>query len=174
MVIPNKIRQAVEETIKETAEAIAETTAQIEQLKEKLKEKERELESAYAILDMNEAPKERKKPGRKKKTEKGEEKEMVTPKELRSAAQVREHNKYMKNKAKKAAEKEAAEKPLIETIEEINEKARAAGMTYGEYISQELIQRQHEQMERSRALRRAKEREALNDSEGILEQDQNA
>jgi hypothetical protein len=93
---------------------------------------------------------------------------------MRTKRQVAEHNKYMKNKAKKASEKEAAEKPHIETIEEINEKARAAGMTYGEYISQELIQRQHEQMERSRALRRAKEREALNDSEGILEQDQNA
>lgn len=174
MIIPEKIKKVVEDTIRDTAEAIAETTAKIEELKAEVERLNQELESAYAILDMQETPKERKKPGRKKKTEKGEEKEMVTPKELRSAEQVRVHNRYVKNKARKAAEKEAAEKPDIETVEEINAKARAAGMTYGEYTSQELIQRQHEQMERSRALRHAKEREALNDSKGILEQDQNA
>ncbi len=174
MIIPEKIKKVIEDTIRDTASAIALATAKIEELKAEVERLNQELEAEYAILDMQEAPKERKKPGRKKKTEKGEEKEMVTPAEMRTKRQVAEHNKYMKNKAKKASEKEAAEKPHIETIEEINEKARAAGMTYGEYISQELIQRQHEQMERSRALRRAKEREALNDSEGILEQDQNA
>lgn len=173
MIIPEKIKKVIEDTIRDTASAIAETTAKIEELKAEVERLNQELEAEYAILDMQEAPKERKKPGRKKK-EKGEEQGMVTPKELRSAEQVRVHNRYVKNKARKAAEKEAAEKPHIETVEEINAKARAAGMTYGEYTSQELIQRQHEQMERSRALRHAKEREALNDSKGILEQDQNA
>ncbi len=159
MIIPEKIKKVVEDTIRDTAEAIAETTAKIEELKAKVERMNQELESAYAILDMQEAPKERKKPGRKKKTEKGEEEAMVTPKELRSAEQVRNRNKYVKSKARKAAEKEAAERPHIESIEEVNAKARAAGMTYGEYTSQELIRKQHEEMERSRALRHAKEKE---------------
>ena len=173
MIIPEKIKKVIEDTIRDTASAIALATAKIEELKAEVERLNQELEAEYAILDMQEAPKERKKPGRKKK-EKGEEKEMVTPAEMRTKRQVAEHNKYIKNKVKKAAEKEAAERPHAETVEEINAKARAAGMTYGEYTSQELIQRQHEQMERSRALRHAKEREALNDSKGILEQDQNA
>lgn len=159
MIIPEKIKKVIEDTIRDTASAIALATAKIEELKAEVERLNQELEAEYAILDMQEAPKERKKPGRKKKTEKGEEKEMVTPKGLRSAAQVREHNKYMKNKARKAAEKEAAEKPRVETVEEVNAKARAAGMTYGEYTSQELIRKQHEEMERSRAIRHAKEEE---------------
>lgn len=156
MIIPEKIKKVIEDTIRDTAEAIAETTAKIEKLKAEVERLNQELEAEYAILDMQEAPKERKKPGRKKK-EKGEEQGMVTPKELRSAEQVRVHNRYVMNKAKKAAEKEAAEKPDIETVEEVNAKARAAGMTYGEYTSQELIRKQHEEMERSRAIRHAKE-----------------
>ena len=158
MIIPEKIKKVIEDTIRDTASAIALATAKIEELKTEVERLNQELEAEYALLDMQEAPKERKKPGRKKK-EKGEEQGMVTPKELRSAEQVRVHNRYVKNKAKKAAEKEAAEKPHIETVEEVNAKARAAGMTYGEYTSQELIRKQHEEMERSRAIRHAKAEE---------------
>ncbi len=158
MIIPEKIKKVIEDTIRDTASAIALTTAKIEELKTEVERLNQELEAEYAILDMQEAPKEekpKKRAGRKKK----EGERMVTPKELRSAEQVRDHNRYVKNKAKKAAEKEAAEKPHIETVEEINAKARAAGMTYGEYTSQELIRKQHEEMERSRAIRHAKEEE---------------
>jgi hypothetical protein len=170
MIIPEKIKKVIEDTIRDTASEIALANAKIEELKAEVERLNQELEAEYAILDMQEAPKERKKPGRKKKTEKGEEKEMVTPKELRSAEQVRVHNRYVKNKARKAAEKEAAEKPHIETVEEVNAKARAAGMTYGEYISQELIKRQHEEMERSRLARRRKREEEQSERERILEQ----
>ena len=112
----------------------------------------------------------RKKPGRKKKEE---SEEMKIPLEARSQESVNAHNRYLRRKAEEK-EANAPKTEPAETTAEINAKARAAGLTYGKYVSQELIQRQHEQMERSRALRHAKEREALNDSKGILEQDQNA
>ena len=97
----------------------------------------------------------RKKPGRKKKEE---TEEMMIPLEARSQKSVNDHNRYLRRKAEiKEANAPRAEVP--ESIEEINAKARAAGMTYGKYTSQELIRKQHEEMERSRAIRHAKEEE---------------
>lgn len=100
----------------------------------------------------------RKKPGRKKKEE---TEEMKIPLEARSQESVNAHNRYLRRKAEEK-EANAPKAEPAETTAEINAKARAAGMTYGQYTSQELIRKQHEEMERSRAIRHAKEERAEN------------
>lgn len=108
----------------------------------------------------------RKKPGRKKKEE---TEEMMIPLEARSQKSVNDHNRYLRRKAEmKEANAPRAEVP--ESVEEINAKARAAGLSYGKYLAREMIERQSSEMEARRRERHL--REAENERERVLEQDQ--
>ncbi len=78
-----------------------------------------------------------------------------------------------KRKKEKAAEDEN-NAPKIESMDEILAKAKEAGLSYGQYLTQRDIQRQSEEMAKAREERRRKKQEGEHDSKGILGKDKSA
>lgn len=175
MIIPESIKRKAEEEIKLLAENIAHKTMMLEELKAEIARNEEELKGAYAVLDLfeekppapiSEEPKKRR--GRKKKAEC---EEMATPDVLRNEEQVRQREKYLRRKREKQAAEEAEreKRKPAESIQDVNEKARAAGMSYGQYVASQMIEQQSAEMaERREALRQRKAAE--HEHEGLFEQ----
>lgn len=77
-----------------------------------------------------------------------------------------------KEQKEKEAEEEAMANIVVKSIDEINEEAKAAGMSYGKFVAQEQIKRQSLEMRlaRERRHRRVAENESTEQREGISEQ----
>ncbi len=152
------IRLAIEKEIAALTTACGNIAKEIELMKSELAKKEKELDNGmnnleelheFLEVEKEEKPAEKKKRGRKAKE---------PEEEMKTDRKEYDHKRY---ELKKSQAKEIVEEPEEEknTLAAVNAKAREQGMTYGQYMAQEEIKRQHEEMERSRALRHAKEEE---------------
>ena len=134
----------------------------------KLDDKIEELK-AFLGQDTDSAAEPKKRPGRKKKEQKEGDAEMST-----DAKKEYDRMRYKKKKTEEEAKKNGEEeKPEpVEDLHTIITKARECGMSYGQYMAQQQIERQHEEMAEARLRRKllAAGGEG-NDGKGILGQD---
>lgn len=153
-----------------------------ETLKELLKEKENEvdrlmlkLEELYDFLEKQAAAEEQAdpipEPPKPKKAKRGhptvapEDRKPPISKEKKKAYDKKRYASKKKEKPEKEGaleqEEEIKKVDVSESIEEINAKARAEGLSYGKYLEKRLIEKQHEEMmaERDRRLADKKEEE---------------
>ena len=153
------IKLAIEKEIAALTTACGNIAKEIELMKNELAKKEKELDNGMSNLEelheFLEVEKEEKPAEKKKRGRKAKEPE----EEMKTDRKEYDHKRY---ELKKSQAKEIIEEPEEkDTLAAVNAKAREKGMTYGQYMAQEEIKRQHEEMERSRALRHAKESEAM-------------
>lgn len=128
----------------------------------KLDDKIEELK-AFLGQDTDSAAEPKKRPGRKKKEQKEGDAEMST-----DAKKEYDRMRYKKRKKEQIEE----EKPEpVEDMTVVISKARACGMSYGKYMVQKEIEKQHEEMAEARRRRKQLAGGEENDGKGILKQD---
>lgn len=111
-------------------------------------------------------------PADKKRMSKEKKAEYDRKRYREKVGKARKVGRPSKEQKEKEAEEEAMANVVVKSIDEINEEAKAAGMSYGKYVAQEQIKKQSEEMQLAREARHRREADESGEhSEGISQQD---